>query len=573
MNSYSAGECSIERYRELNSALVSNPSDLTILGEMISALQDYVFCENAWRYSCSKNDLYFNKNGAAIKTLMILPGISKSRYLQSLFYAISAQNFFVLGEYSQALEWYNQLLQCPNIQPKRMQTTSYAGENENAAKIIHNMMVINSIRNDSASFDNLLNQYSYVFDLEKGRTERLIKNNPRLKKGFEKEYQNLVSYGAKTTFYLETSGFHYSENSSRLSTIYEDCCRNHASAEPSFSDDTAVVMNNNLVFLCDDGFIHIEDEDGVMVEVGMINRINQPSVSLAVSNVEKKEQVTENKIEVSTCSEGSKVLYADLLAELNSLVGLNSIKEDVTNLIGLVRMQKIRETKGLKSVPVSLHLVFTGNPGTGKTTIARILSGLYKEIGVLKKGQLVEVDRSGLVAGYVGQTAIKTQEKINESIGGILFIDEAYTLAKEGNDYGQEAIDTLLKAMEDHRDEFVVIVAGYEEQMIKFINSNPGLKSRFNKYFSFPDYSAEELIEIFDRMCQRYDYKLDEEAEQIAHLNIVEMEKNKGQFFANARDVRNYFESIVTRQASRVASLENLSDADVITICPEDVVL
>lgn len=260
-----------------------------------------------------------------------------------------------------------------------------------------------------------------------------------------------------------------------------------------------------------------------------------------------------------------------LLQELNALVGLKEIKADVENLISLVRMQKIREDQGLKSVPVSLHLVFTGNPGTGKTTVARILAKLYKEIGVIKSGQLIEVDRSGLVAGYIGQTAIKTQEKIKETIGGILFIDEAYTLAKDGNDYGQEAIDTILKAMEDYRNEFVVIVAGYDEPMRKFINSNPGLKSRFNKFFHFPDYSTEELIEIFAKMCKQYEYKLTNDAETAIWLRIEEMEREKTEHFANARDIRNYFESIITKQASRVGLLKNPTKDDVTTITIADV--
>lgn len=239
--------------------------------------------------------------------------------------------------------------------------------------------------------------------------------------------------------------------------------------------------------------------------------------------------------------------------KLNNLIGLTAIKNDVSNMINLVKMQIKRKEQGLKTVPVSLHLVFTGNPGTGKTTIARILADIYKEIGVLSKGQLVEVDRSGLVAGYVGQTAIKTQEKINEALGGILFIDEAYTLVKDGQDFGQEAIDTLLKAMEDHRDDFIVIVAGYTNLMQNFINSNPGLKSRFNKYIEFPDYSADELVRIFYSMCNEYQYTLTADADIILKEKLFEMEKNKDANFANARDVRNLFEMVITRQATRLS--------------------
>ena len=263
---------------------------------------------------------------------------------------------------------------------------------------------------------------------------------------------------------------------------------------------------------------------------------------------------------------------ADPMGELNSLIGLDSIKQDVSSLINLVRMQKIREQKGLKSIPVSLHLVFTGNPGTGKTSVARILAQLYRQIGVLKYGQLVEVDRSGLVAGYLGQTALKTQEKLNEAMGGILFIDEAYTLAKEGNDFGQEAIDTILKAMEDRRGEFVVIVAGYEKPMETFINSNPGLKSRFNKFFKFPDYTASELIRIFDALCEKFDYSITDEAHALAVERIERMEREKGEHFANAREVRNYFETIVTKQANRVALDPNVPDDEVFTLTAADVV-
>ena len=247
------------------------------------------------------------------------------------------------------------------------------------------------------------------------------------------------------------------------------------------------------------------------------------------------------------------------MEELNELIGLEDIKKDVKELVSFMKIQKLRAEKGSKSVPVSLHLVFTGNPGTGKTTIARILARLYKEIGV-SKGQLVEVDRSGLVAGYVGQTAVKTQAKIQEALGGILFIDEAYSLAKEGNDYGQEAIDTILKAMEDHRDDFVVIVAGYTDLMETFINSNPGLKSRFNKYIEFKDYTQEELYQIFMLSCKKYGYTLTEDADKALRAIILHKVLYKDENFANAREMRNLFEAVVTNQATRISEQEDVSD-------------
>ena len=260
----------------------------------------------------------------------------------------------------------------------------------------------------------------------------------------------------------------------------------------------------------------------------------------------------------------------DPLVTLDNLIGLSTIKHDVRELTDFVRIQKLRKDSGLKSVPVSLHLVFTGNPGTGKTTVARILAKLYKQIGVLSKGQLVEVDRSGLVAGYVGQTALKTQEQIQKALGGVLFIDEAYALAQKDDAFGQEAIDTILKAMEDHRDDLVVIVAGYTKPMEKFINSNPGLKSRFNKYIEFPDYTVDELEAIFRMNCGKYDYQLDEDTEKHVREMIVMRKLTKSENFANAREVRNLFEEIITNQARRVAAMEHPSNDDMMRITMED---
>ena len=260
----------------------------------------------------------------------------------------------------------------------------------------------------------------------------------------------------------------------------------------------------------------------------------------------------------------------DPMEDLDTLIGLTTIKHDVKELADFVKIQKLRKDQGMKAVPVSLHLVFTGNPGTGKTTVARILSRIYRQIGVLSKGQLVEVDRSGLVAGYVGQTAIKTQEKIQEALGGILFIDEAYSLAQKDDAFGQESIDTILKAMEDHRDDFVVIVAGYTGPMEKFINSNPGLKSRFNKYIEFPDYTLDELDGIFDLNCKKYEYQIDEDARRQIREMIKARMISRHENFANAREVRNLFEDIITNQARRVAAMEEPSPEDIRRVILED---
>ena len=263
----------------------------------------------------------------------------------------------------------------------------------------------------------------------------------------------------------------------------------------------------------------------------------------------------------------------DPMEDLESLIGLTTIKHDVKELMDFVKVQKMRSDEGLKSVPTSLHLVFTGNPGTGKTTVARIIGRLYKQIGVLSKGQLIEVDRSGLVAGFVGQTALKTQEKIQQAMGGVLFIDEAYALAGGDQDsFGQEAINTVLKAMEDHRKDLVVIVAGYTEPMEDFINSNPGLKSRFNKYIEFPDYTLDELEAIFRMNCKKYDYEVSDDVMKhvralIATRKLVTMEN-----FANAREVRNLFEEVITNQARRVAAMEAPKHEDMVTILLDDLV-
>jgi len=259
------------------------------------------------------------------------------------------------------------------------------------------------------------------------------------------------------------------------------------------------------------------------------------------------------------------------LQELENLIGLEGVKQEVLDCINLLRVNKMRKEKGLPELQTSNHMVFTGNPGTGKTTVARIMAKIYKSLGVVSKGQLVETDRSGLVAGYMGQTALKTAQVIKKAKGGVLFIDEAYSLSSEegSQDYGKEAIDTLVKGMEDYRDDLVVIVAGYVNEMRKFISMNPGLRSRFNKYINFVDYSAEEMLSIFQRQCEKTQFIISAEAEEAA-LEYFAANQNDPTF-GNGRGVRNFFDRVVMNQATRILTIKDPSEMEFRTLKKEDI--
>ncbi len=260
-------------------------------------------------------------------------------------------------------------------------------------------------------------------------------------------------------------------------------------------------------------------------------------------------------------------------AVLNSLIGLESVKKEVISLSNFIKMKQMREAKGLKAPSISYHCVFTGNPGTGKTTVARILASIFKELGILKRGHLVETDRSGLVAEYVGQTAVKTNKIIDSALDGVLFIDEAYTLVGGQNDYGMEAIATLLKRMEDDRDRLIVILAGYSNEMEEFINSNPGLRSRFNRYINFPDYSAAELFDIFQLNVDKNEYEMTEEAKEYLTSRLEDVVSRKSNDFGNARYVRNYFELSIEHQANRLASDVDLDASKLSELTIDDVII
>lgn len=305
--------------------------------------------------------------------------------------------------------------------------------------------------------------------------------------------------------------------------------------------------------------------------------IKARATAQVVESEQEEEVAVEREEESSKQSKGGKksvtkseAMVEDPYKELASLIGLDNVKSEIKTLANLVQVQQAREKEGLKNATMSYHLVFTGNPGTGKTTIARIIAAIYRDLGILKKGHLVETDRSGLVAGYLGQTAIKTNSVIDEALDGVLFIDEAYSLSEEQDSYGKEAIATLLKRMEDDRDRLVVILAGYTDEMKRFISTNPGLESRFNRYIDFPDYSEDELLQIFMKQVEKFEYILDDGALDIVKEKIHDNFTQRDEQFGNARFVRNLFEKILANQANRLAKESDLSSDNLKQIISAD---
>lgn len=264
----------------------------------------------------------------------------------------------------------------------------------------------------------------------------------------------------------------------------------------------------------------------------------------------------------------------DLLNDLNKLIGLENVKSKVNDLIAFQTIQMLREEQGLHSHKGTMHLAFTGNPGTGKTTVARIVGRIYKQIGLLSKGHFVEVSRTDLIAGYQGQTALKVKKVIDEAKGGVLFIDEAYSITENdhSDSYGRECLTELTKALEDYRDDLVVIVAGYTEPMKYFFASNPGLKSRFNTFIEFPDYSAEELLEMFVKLCNDNDYTLTGDAQDCIYKILIKQVSEKKENFANGRLVRNIYDDVTMNHARRVIKINIPTQEDLSIITSDDFV-
>ncbi len=341
------------------------------------------------------------------------------------------------------------------------------------------------------------------------------------------------------------------------------------------TDDELTFSEAEYITECSDKLSAICDTTGVKKAKSALNPLDyvtsgEPSFTEKHGTAAQTVGQAQSKQEAES-AEAEKPSFEELMENLEGLVGLDEVKKDVKNLVNLMKVRKLRQENDLPVPPMSLHMVFMGNPGTGKTTVARLVSSLYASIGMLSKGQLVEVDRSGLVAGYVGQTALKTQEAIQSALGGVLFIDEAYSLSSGGeNDFGREAIETILKAMEDHRDDLIIIVAGYDEPMEEFLSSNPGLESRFNKYFHFPDYTGEQLLAIFKSQCSKNSYVMTEEAEKKAAELFDRLYEERDDNFGNGRDVRNRFEDMIVRQSNRVAAMEAPTKDDLMAVLPED---
>ena len=348
-------------------------------------------------------------------------------------------------------------------------------------------------------------------------------------------------------------------------------------------DEAPMLVRSNLqiifnAFIAIDGAFSEKEADVALEILDKIDDGNKDYISDVPKEDEENEQPalkSEGKSAGSSLTKPDVEVEGDelenALQELNDLIGLDGVKQEVLACINLLRINNMRKSKGLPELQTSNHMVFTGHPGTGKTTVARIMAKIYKSLGVVSKGQLVETDRAGLVAGYMGQTALKTAQVIKKAKGGVLFIDEAYSLSSEdgSNDYGKEAIDTLVKGMEDYRDDLVVIVAGYVDEMKKFINMNPGLRSRFNKYINFANYSAEEMLDIFRRQCEKTQFILSGEAAEAA-LDYFRTNQDDPTF-GNARGVRNFFDRVVMAQATRILKLKDPSETEFRTIKKDDI--
>lgn len=346
---------------------------------------------------------------------------------------------------------------------------------------------------------------------------------------------------------------------------------------PLISTKGAVIIGFFIMSALFTIFVPTDDETSGDNQTTTVENTSIQKETRQAIEEENKDNSSFSQSEAAKVTEEKPVVISDILGpdpfeELNGMIGLDSVKAEVKSLANYIKLMKDREAKGLKSPNISYHCVFSGNPGTGKTTVARILARIYRDLGVVSKGHLVETDRNGLIGSYVGQTGPKTNALIDSALGGVLFIDEAYGLLdNDGGGYGDEAIATLLKRMEDDRDDLVVIVAGYTNEMKKFIDANPGLQSRFTRYINFPDYNPEELYKIFLARMKPYSLSLSQEATESLKACLNQVFSNKTRNFGNGRYVRNLFENSVTCMANRLSKKNNPTDAELSTISKEDI--
>lgn len=363
------------------------------------------------------------------------------------------------------------------------------------------------------------------------------------------------------------------ENFESISLLSVETIRQFDEKELKLNYDKirSVYYNYSQCIIKADGSINPQEESRLKKIFEIIYREKvKKEQNEKIKEVKKEEAKKEKLVEKAEVKE---ITLDEVMKDIDKLIGMKKIKDQIKTLINLIKVQKAREERKLPVTRVSLHSVFYGPPGTGKTTIARLLGKVFKCLGILTQGQIIETDRAGLVAGYVGQTAIKTDELLNKALDGILFIDEAYALKpKEStNDFGQEAINIILKRMEDYRDRLIVITAGYPDEMKVFIESNPGLKSRFNRYFYFDHYTPKELFEIFKILCDNSQFKLENNAKNKLIRLFQLLYDNRDRTFGNGRLVRNLYERILEKQANRIAGITPLSEEILNTLNENDI--